>query len=185
MTCNLVYIALTRASQRVWLFIEDLRKEVLATQQLAGDFGVTSVGEWRTWALQGILTDAQIRAIRQNADERLSRSRSQMPWARLLHNTVHIWGGSFTDAHAQTHIPPAVYYFCGDLVSSNSARFLCSQRWVNKNSGSICAERLGAAKLCTAACHTMVSYVGLSCGAEHCADRSQLWEKNAERAAYL
>ena len=131
-TRNLVYIALTRASQRVWLFIEDLRKEVLATQQLAEDFGVTCVGEWRKWALQGILTNAQSRAIRQNADDRLNRSRSQMPWARLLHNTVHIWERSFTDKDAQTHIPPAVSYFCGDLVPSHRVRCLCLQRWVKK-----------------------------------------------------
>ena len=41
---NLIYIALTRASKRVWLFIEDLRREVLAQPVVANEIGVTAVG---------------------------------------------------------------------------------------------------------------------------------------------
>ena len=44
---NLVYIGLTRAAYRVWLFIEDLRSEVLALKETADACGVTNIVAWR------------------------------------------------------------------------------------------------------------------------------------------
>ena len=82
-TRNLVYIALTRASQRVWLFIEDLRREVLARPELADAFGVTNVGALRKNALQGSRKNAESIAVQHQADDRLGRSRLQIARSSL------------------------------------------------------------------------------------------------------
>jgi len=68
--------------------------------------------------------------VQREADGRFNRSRSQLPWARVLQNTENIWRWTFSEADAECNIPNAVHYFNKHLAAGQAVQHLFSQEWV-------------------------------------------------------
>ena len=69
---HLIYIGLSRVSERVWVLLEDLRDEIVAPRKRAAQHALHHVSHWRR------------KRTRKTVDELMGQSRAQMPWTRFL-----------------------------------------------------------------------------------------------------
>lgn len=108
---DLVYIAMSRASRRLWIFIEDLRSEVLATPRVASECGCADVAIYGQRARAACEPDADRAALDVEIEERRGKTKNQLQWVHLLHHTAPLWDHAMTEVQAKTAPPPVMQQF--------------------------------------------------------------------------
>ena len=77
---DLVRIAMTKASLRLWVLIEDLRYEVLAPENDAREYGCRNVNFYKLDDAARCRTDAARADLDAQIELRRSKTRNQMQW---------------------------------------------------------------------------------------------------------